>query len=362
MGAGGSDRIARWVRPEVRALSSYGVPAASGLIKLDAMENPYPWPGKLVDAWLEELRKISVNRYPDPSAPLLRQALAETLGLPAGMEILLGNGSDELIQLLTLPLAAPGRVVLAPEPTFVMYRRVAIAAGMEYVGVPLQGADFALDREAMLRALARYQPALVFLAYPNNPTGNLFDAQTVRAIIEAAPGLVVVDEAYAPFAETSLMGYLEAYPHFFLLRTLSKLGLAGLRLGLLVGAPAWLAEFDKLRLPYNINALTQASAVFALAHYDVLQAQAAQIRQERELLREALEGFPALAVWPSRANFLLLRVPQGRAEAIFAGLRSHGILIKNLHGSSPLLVDCLRITVGRPEENQALVQAFREVL
>lgn len=356
------ERIARWIRPEIQALRAYHVPPAAGLIKLDAMENPYAWPRPVVDDWLETLRGVSLNRYPDPSAVDLKRELRAFFGVPAGMELLLGNGSDELIQIIALALAAPGRAALAPQPAFSMYRMISVFAGLEFVGVPLRAGDFALQREAMLEAIARHRPALVLLDYPNNPTGGLFDPATVRAVIEAAPGLVVVDEAYQAFSETTLMDWLRECPNLLVLRTLSKMGLAGLRLGMLAGRREWIAELDKIRLPYNINVLTQASAAFALRHRAMLEEQAGRIRAERERLTAALRGCRGLTVYPSRANFILFRAPAGRGSAIFAGLRERGVLIKNLDGADAALRDCLRVTVGTPEENQAFMAALTALL
>ncbi|MBU1193012.1 MAG: histidinol-phosphate transaminase [Gammaproteobacteria bacterium] len=353
--------IEHWVPAAIRALSAYHVPDPGNCIKLDAMENPYQWPPELVTAWLERLRTVSLNRYPDPSARSLQQALRTAMRIPDAIDVLLGNGSDELIQMIIQTLAAPGRVILAPEPTFVMYRLIAQVVGVKFAGVPLTD-NFQLDMDAMLEAIDLHQPAVVFLAYPNNPTGNLFEAKAIRRIIEASPGLVVVDEAYAAFASDSFMGLLGEYSNLLVLRTVSKMGLAGLRLGLLAGPPAWLGEIDKTRLPYNINVLTQVSAEFALEHRDVLDTQTAQIRADREVLLKALQAFPGLRVYPSEANFILFRTPAGRADKIFAGLRERGILIKNLHGAGGALTDCLRVTVGTPAENSAFVDALRALL
>ncbi len=350
---------ARWIRPEVAALTAYHVPPADGLIKLDAMENPYPLPADLVDLWLERLRGVALNRYPDPGASALKARLREVMGLPADQGLVLGNGSDELIQMLALAVAGPGRVVLAPEPGFVMYRMIARFTGMDYVGVPLRE-DFDLDAEAMLAAIERHRPALVFLAYPNNPTGNLFDEAAMERIIEAAPGLVVVDEAYTAFAEASFLDRLGAHPNLLLMRTLSKLGLAGLRLGLLAGPTPWLDEIDKVRLPYNVNSLTQASAEFALDHYRVFEEQTRRIRLERERLASELAALPGLTVFPSRANFLLVRLRD--PDALFDHLLARGILVKKLHGSHPALAGCLRFTVGSEEENARLLAAVAEFL
>jgi histidinol-phosphate aminotransferase len=354
--------IDRLIRPEIRALQAYQVPDAAGLVKLDAMENPYTWPQGLRREWLGVLASVDVNRYPDPRGRELQSALREAMGVPAGIGLLLGNGSDELIQMLALALARPGRKVLSVDPGFVMYRLIAGLAGMDYVGVPLGAEDFSLDLPAVLEAMERELPVLTFLAFPNNPTGNLFDEAAVSRIIEAAPGLVVVDEAYAPFADATFMGRLGAWPSLLVMRTVSKMGLAGLRLGLLAGPEAWLAEIDKTRLPYNVNVLTQVSAAFALRHREVFEDQTRRIRAERGRLFAALSGLDGVNPYPSDANFILLRVPRERAGQIFEAIKARGVLVKNLDGAHPLLADCLRVTVGLPEENDAFLAALEKSL
>ena len=354
--------IRRLVRPAVQAMQAYHVPPASGLVKLDAMENPYPWPGELGDAWLRSLADISANRYPDPTAGAVKERLRREAGVPESAELLLGNGSDELIQLLGLALGGADRTVLAPGPGFVMYRLIAGFTGMEFQEVPLRDGDFSLDEGAMLAAIAEHQPALIYLAYPNNPTGNAFDDNVMRAVIEAAPGLVVVDEAYEPFCGRSWMAALDDYDHLLVMRTVSKMGLAGLRLGYLAGHPDWLEQLEKCRLPYNINALTQASAAFALDHADVLRRQTEALKVERGRLIDALEAQAGLTVWPSDANFITFRTPAGRAGAVHASLREQGVLIKCLDGSHPMLRDCLRVTVGTPDENTRFLGALETAL
>jgi histidinol-phosphate aminotransferase len=351
----------RWIRREIQALTAYHVPDRGNLIKLDAMENPYRWPDALVDEWLDSLRSVELNRYPDPGAGALTAKLKQSMQVPDDMQLILGNGSDELIQMLALALAENDRVILAPEPTFVMYRMIAAFAGMQYHAVPLAD-DFSLDVDATLAALSQHQPAIVFLAYPNNPTGTLFSAAAVEAVIEAAPGLVVVDEAYAPFTDASFMARLGKAPNLLVLRTVSKMGLAGLRLGLLAGPAAWLGEIDKVRLPYNINVLTQVSALFALEHKATLDAQTAQIRRDRAQLFTALAAIDAIEPYPSEANFILFRTPPRQAGAVFAALKSQGVLIKNLSSTGGRLQDCLRVTVGTPEENAAFLAALRNAL
>ncbi len=347
------------VRPELRALSPYHVPDSSGLVKLDAMENPYSWPGDLRDQWLQQLSRVSVNRYPDPAARPLKSRLRDTMGIPQGADILLGNGSDEIIQLLAMAFAIPGRSVMAPEPSFAMYRMIATYLGLPFIAVPL-GADFELDSESMRTAMAAHEPAVTFLAQPNNPTGNVFEAEAIRSVIGAAPGIVVVDEAYFPFTDETMLPEVLAHPNLLVMRTVSKMGLAGLRLGFLVGAREWLAEIDKLRLPYNINVLTQLSAEFALDHVSVLTEQTQRIRRDRNALARGLGAVEGIRVFPSEANFLLFRTPPSRADAIFQDLRSRGVLIKNLSGQQGPLKDCLRVTVGTAAENCAFLDALRD--
>ena len=356
------NRIQRLIRPEVLALHAYGVADPGDLIKLDAMENPYGWPESVKRAWAEVLVGIDINRYPDAAADDLRQLLHGYMGVPKTMGLMLGNGSDELIQIILMALSTNGAKVLAPVPTFVMYAMTAQFVGMEFVGVALNAEDYSLDRTAMLDAIAEHDPAVVFLAYPNNPTGNLFDRPTIENILEASNGLVVVDEAYHAFAGRSFMNELEKYDNLLVMRTVSKLGLAGLRLGLLAGDRRWLSEFNKVRLPYNINSLTQVSARFVLEQDEFLQRQTANIVQERGRLADALKNLAGVRVWPSNANFILFRTEQRDAGEVFEGLKRAGILIKKLDGSHPLLRNCLRVTVGLTEENDAFLKALATLL
>ena len=345
------------IRDEIRALSAYHVPDSGGMIKLDAMENPHALPAALRAEIALGVAQVAINRYPDPAATDLKRRLREVMQIPARMEIMLGNGSDELIQIVSMAVAKPDAVLLAVEPSFVMYRMIAAYTGMRYVGVPLES-DFSLNLEGTLAAIQAHQPALVFIAYPNNPTGNLFDAHAVSRIIQAAPGLVVVDEAYHAFAAASFMSRLDDYPNLLVMRTLSKSGLAGLRLGFLVGRAAWLNELDKLRLPYNINSLTQAVAQQILQHTDVLDEQAQQIKAQRAVLQQQLSALAGVETYPSDANFILLRVAE--ADRVFARLKQRGVLIKNLNHSHAMLNNCLRVTVGTAQENATFMQALQE--
>lgn len=358
----GDADVARWIRPEVRALSSYHVTDPGECVKLDAMENPYSWPPQVVEEWLERLRGVCVNRYPDPEARVLAARLRTAMAVPEDAALLLGNGSDELIQIIALAVSDAGRTVLTPEPTFVIYRSVATVCGLRYASVPLRATDFALDMEAMRRAITRYQPAVIFLASPNNPTGNVFAAEEIAEIIDLAPGLVVIDEAYAPFARISVMDQVGCRENLLVMRTLSKVGLAGLRLGVLAGTAGCIRELNKIRLPYNVNTLTQVSAEFALTHQGLFDEQIRKIRHSRSELFRALQQRTAVHPWPSQANFLLFRVSACSAASLFDGLRARGVLIKNMDGSNPLLANCLRVTVGTAAENRVFLNALDRAL
>lgn len=347
------------IRDDIRALTAYHVPDSSGMVKLDAMENPYGLPPALRARIARLVEDASLNRYPDPGASQLKARLRETFAAPEAAELLLGNGSDEILQMLVLAAARPGAVVLGVEPSFTMFRMIAAFAGVRYVGVELRD-DFALDVGRILAGIEQHRPGLIFLAYPNNPTGNLFDAAGIERIIAAAPGMVLIDEAYHAFAGRSFMARVPQQANLLVMRTLSKLGLAGIRLGVLAGRGEWIAQLDKLRLPYNVNTLTQLVACEVLQHEAVLTEQAAAIKLERGRLLRGLQEVPGLTAYPSDANFLLFRI--GNAERVFDGLKQRGVLIKSLHGSHRLLANCLRVTVGTPQENDAFLAALTRTL
>ena len=330
------------------------------MIKLDAMENPFAFPESLADGLSGELATAMLNRYPSAAASELKAEIRLAMHIPAPLDILLGNGSDEIIQLIAMATAKPGASLLSVEPAFAMFRMIATFCGLHYIGVPLR-ADFSLDQAALLAAMTRKQPAVTFIAYPNNPTGNLFDRTAIREIIAAAGhygGLVVIDEAYFAFSRESFIDEIAGHPNAVLMRTVSKLGLAGIRLGMLIGRAEWLEQFDKLRLPYNINVLTQTAASYAMRHYAMLLRQTELLKAERSRLAVALERIERIQHFPSEANFILIRVPD--AALTFRRLVSRKILIKNPSASHPLLTNTLRLTVGTPAENDALIAALED--
>ena len=356
------ERLQKWIKPELLEASAYHVPDAEGFIKLDAMENPYCLPDELRGEILDAISGSEINRYPDPDASNLKRSLRKAMGIPESMEIMLGNGSDELIQIIALAVAHSGESILAPQPGFVMYKIIADTVGARFVGVDLWHDDFSLDTEAMLLAIKQYQPAVVFLAYPNNPTGNLFDENSISEIIDAAPGLVVLDEAYSAFSEKSFMQRLGEFDNLLVMRTLSKSGLAGLRLGILIGPALWLEQLDKLRLPYNINTLSQKLAELILSRYDILEKQAEAICASRSSLFKQLQAIDDVHPWQSFANFILFKSTNKSADVVSAALIEQGILIKNVSSNFPALKDCLRVTVGTEDENEAFIAALKSAL
>ncbi|WP_295643732.1 histidinol-phosphate transaminase [uncultured Methylibium sp.] len=355
-------RLARFLRQDVQSMHAYAIQPSAGYVKLDAMENPHRLPAVLQAELGQRLGALALNRYPGTRTDELRAALARHAGMPEGCALMLGNGSDELISLLAMACDVPGATVLAPLPGFVMYEMSAKLQGLRFIGVPLT-ADFELDEAAMLAAVREHRPAITYLAYPNNPTANLWDDAVIERIVEAVHehgGLVVMDEAYQPFASRSYLERLARHDHVLLMRTLSKFGLAGVRLGYLIGPAALVAEIDKVRPPYNVSVLNCEAALFALEHEDEFAHQAAALRSERTRLVAALRAMPGVTPHPSEANMVLVRVPD--AKAVFDGLKARGVLVKNVSGLHPLLANCLRLTVGLPAENDQMIAALKGIL
>lgn len=375
--------IQRRIRQDVQSMHAYAIQDSKGMVKLDAMENPHRLSLALQEALGKRLGALAFNRYPDGRVNDLRHALAAYADMPAGMDIMLGNGSDELISLLAMACDVPPQpgqtdfakpVILAPVPGFVMYAMSAQLQGLDFCGVPLT-ADFALDVPAMVQAIETQQPAIVYLAYPNNPTANLWDAADMRAVVaaaRAAGSIVAIDEAYQPFSSRSWLDEMRADPaanaHVLLMRTLSKFGLAGVRLGYMMGPAALVAQVDKVRPPYNISVLNYECALFALEHAEEFSAQARDICAQRATLLGALRALPGLKTWDSDANMVLVRVlgegpaDVNSAQKVFDGLKARGILVKNVSKMHPLLAQCLRLTVGTANENAQLLKALQESL
>jgi len=352
------------LRPELQAMHAYQVADATGLVKLDVMESPYGLPKELAEEVGRLVSGLSLNRYPVPTAHKLRALIRQVMQVPAGCDVLLGNGSDECIQYITASVAREGAVVMAPAPSFAMFSMHAFFFRLRFVGQPLRE-DFSLDAEAFLAAMAKERPALVWIAYPNNPTGNAFPVADIERIVRAAPGLVVLDEAYQPFAGgASFMPRLAEFENMVVMRTVSKIGMAGLRLGYVAGRPEWIEAFNKVRSPFNVNVVTEAVATKLLENKAVLDALAAKVLAERERMRPELERLPGLKVYPTAANFFLVRVTggEGAGTRVFDRLKAQGVLVKDFSGGLPSLDNCLRLTVGTPDENRILLTAMREAL
>ncbi len=358
------------IRHDLQDMQAYTVQDAVGMVKLDAMENPHRLSPDLQAQLGARLGAVAVNRYPGSRIDDLKQAIAIHTGMPEGYSLMLGNGSDELISLLSLACQTPGAVALAPEPGFVMYAMSAKLQGLRYVPVALRE-DFELDEAAMSEAIAAHQPAIMYLAYPNNPTANLWDSQVMRRLIaqvSAYGGWVVLDEAYQPFSSETWLEEIKRDPsanaQVLLMRTLSKFGLAGVRIGYMLAPDKVIQQLDKIRPPYNISVLNAECALFALEHADVFEKQAADVCHERERMLKQLAAYPGVTFYPSQANMFLLRL-QGDDEAatqVFNALKARNILVKNVSKMHPVLHHCLRITVGTSTENDQLLTALKEIL
>ena len=348
-------------RKEILNMSAYKVAEAKNLIKLDAMEKPYLWPENLKEEWLNILNACPINRYPDPGAKELTSIIKKTNKIPEQCEILLGNGSDEIIQLLMMALPSDAQV-LAPNPSFVMYQQIALSLGLKYQTVSLLADNFELDLTGFLSVIEKHQPSLIFLAYPNNPTGNLFKESDIEKIINVSKGLVIIDEAYAPFANASFIHKLTEYNNLLVMRTVSKLGLAGLRLGYITGKKEIIEQLNKIRLPYNINSLTQLTAEFALKNQSLFKQQTKQICKDRTIVFKQLKEISGISAFNSSANFILFKSGKNQANKTFEDLKKQGILIKNLSPQSGLLTDCLRVTIGKPEENKGFIDALSKIV
>ena len=344
------------VHPQIRELNAYRVQPNDCEIKLDAMESPYGISESLLELWHQQLERVDVNRYPDASAKALKKGLRGVFEIPDNFDVTLGNGSDELLQLIQLAVGGHGRCIMAPQPSFVMYEIIARYTRGNFIGVDLDE-HFQLPEDEWLSSVESSRPDCVFFSYPNNPTGNLFPPDVIEETARLTDGLVVVDEAYHAYSSESMMSAMNNHENLVIVRTLSKSGLAGLRVGYLVSHPSWGHEFEKLRLPYNIGSLHQETAVFALNHWDEIQ-MSEHIITERSRVSSVLKKDDRIKVYPSDTNFITVRVKQGRASELFEALKSDGILIKILDGAHRILSNCLRITIGTMAENDLMCNSL----
>jgi histidinol-phosphate aminotransferase len=346
------------IKEEVLAQKAYGVEHAACPVKLDANENPLAIPGPLRKRFAARLASVSLNRYPEAGSPALAARFAKVFGVGED-QVVLGNGSDELIQILCTAVARPGAEVMIPIPTFAMYRITAQNAGCRVAAVPLD-AEFDLDLAAMRERIAAHPPALTFLAWPNNPTGNCFRRDRIEAILRESPGIVVVDEAYFHFSGQTFLPLLGRHENLVILRTLSKAGFAAMRIGLLIGPPALVHELDKVRLPYNLNALSQAAAGFYLDHEETFLKQAEKIRRWRGELFAAMKKIPGIHPRPADANFIFFGCDFD-ADRVYSKLMERGILIKNFNAPGAMR-NFMRVTVGTREENSRFIEELQDII
>lgn len=345
------------VNKKIWEQSGYLAPEYESGIKMDANENPFVLEEPLKKKLFSEMRKVALNRYPEAGALKLRERFAKYFGVKKEM-IMLGNGSDELIQLLCMTLKGKISGVMVPVPTFSMYKIIAINTGNKILEIPLDK-NFDLDVKAMTGKMKSNYPALIFLSYPNSPTGNLFSRSRIEALIKKTPGIVVIDEAYAAFSNASLMPLLKKYDNLVFLKTLSKAGMAAIRLGFLIGNKNLVAELDKVRLPYNINWLSQVAASFYLDNQREFSAQIAKIIKNREELYLQMKKIDGITLYPSRANFVFFSCAFD-SDRIYDKLASAGVIVKNL--DSRLTRNCIRVTVGNRRENAVFLSALKSAI
>ncbi len=347
------------VRDDLRALEGYHSAQVQVDVRLNTNESPYPPP----DGWLADvgaaLATIDWRRYPDRGATALRAAIARWHHVRPE-QVFAANGSNEVLETLLLTYGGTGRTVVTFEPTYMLHGHIARLSGATVVEGERQ-ADFSLDPAHAVDLVERIQPVVTFLCSPNNPTGVVEDPTLVRRLLDVAPGLVVVDEAYAQFADWSALDLVGDDVPLVVVRTFSKTwSMAAARLGYLVG-PSWLvAELEKVVLPYHLDAFKQEAGRLALAHVDEMDARVKQIVDERERLVEGLRQLPVDVV-PSGANFVLFRPRRRSGRDTWTGLVDRGVLVRDCSGW-PRLADCLRVTVGTPEENDRFLAELREVL
>ena len=346
------------IKEELLAQKAYAVENTACPVKLDANENPLAIPGPLRERFAARLASVSLNRYPEAGSPALAARFAKVFGV-GGDQVVLGNGSDELIQILCTAVARPGAEVMIPIPTFAMYRIAARNAGLKVAAIPLDG-EFDLDLVAMRERIAAHPPVLTFLAWPNNPTGNCFRRDRIEAILRESPGIVVVDEAYFHFSGQTFLPLLGRHENLVILRTLSKVGFAAMRIGLFIGPPALIHELNKVRLPYNLNAMSQAAAGFYLDHEGTFLKQAEEIRRWRGELFAAMKTIPGIHPRPTDANFIFFDCDFD-ADRVYIQLMERGILIKNLNTPGTMR-NFMRVTVGTREENAMFIEVLQDII
>ncbi|HLA48597.1 MAG: histidinol-phosphate transaminase [Nitrospinae bacterium RIFCSPLOWO2_12_39_16] len=350
--------ISNLVKKSIQKLKPYHIENTPCRIKLDAMENPYPLSKALMKKVLEGIKGIKINRYPDPLASRLKDIIASDIKAPID-NIIIGNGSDELIQLILTAFGEHGDRVLLSIPTFSMYGIIARSLSLMPEGVPLDK-NWELPLNKFLSDMERIKPKVIFISYPNNPTGNSFDRESILKVLEKATGIVVIDEAYYNFSRKTFLPYLKEYKNLIILRTLSKIGMAGLRVGYLMADKEICQELNKVRLPYNSNALSQEIASIILENRTEIQKQIGAIISERDRLMEGFKEIKGIEPYPSETNFILFKIDRDSKE-VFDRLSDNGILVRNF-GNDDYLKNCLRVTIGTSEENDEFLDEIKKII
>ncbi len=349
--------ILNLVKKDVRELKPYQVENIPCRVRLDAMENPYHLPESLMIKILEGVKRVEINRYPDPIASRLKGIISSDVNVPLD-NIIIGNGSDELIQMILTVFGEEGDKVLFPAPTFSMYGIISKSLSLKTEVVPLSE-DWELPLDKFLHEIERIKPKVIFISYPNNPTGNCFDRGSILKILERAQGIVVIDEAYYNFSKKTFLSYLKEFKNLIIIRTLSKIGMAGLRIGYLMADKEICRELNKVRLPYNSNSVSQEIASIILENRAEINRQIEAIISERGRLIDGLKGIKGVKPFPSETNFILFKTAKDGKE-VFSRLANSGILVRNF-GSESYLKDCLRVTVGTPEENDEFLNTMKKL-
>ena len=348
--------LMKLIQRNVLSLEPYHVEDNDCEIKLHANENPFPPSKELLDLFSASLQKLQLNRYPDPDSKALKDSIANRLDIKTE-RLVIGNGSDEIILFLLQVFCQEGDTIIFPEPTFAMYSIIAQSLSIKSASISLDS-QWNFNADALLRSAEENNSRIIFLSYPNNPTGNCFSDIQVQKVIESFQGIVVIDEAYHDFSRKSFINQIEEHNNLVVLRSLSKIGLAALRVGFGVADPLVINEINKVRLPYNSNTISQTFAEHLTTNFEAVQEQIDSIVDERHRLLGELQKIKSVTAFPSDSNFILFKTEKS-ANNIFTYLSKNGILVRNL-SSHPKLNNCLRVTVGTKNENDRFLSKLKD--
>lgn len=346
-----------YVREAVKKLVPYKVSKVNGALKLDAMENPYNLPEDILQEVAKEIKELRFNRYPNPVCEELRKTISSTYKLPEEY-ILIGNGSDELILDLLLSFGRSDCQVVYPSPTFEVYGIVAKMLGLKTKEITLEK-NYEIDPQKIIDC---GKGNIIFISYPNNPTGNCFSEESIYKIIKDASSLVVIDEAYFGFSKKTFLLDIKRYPNLIISRTFSKMfSLAALRVGFLCASPEIVNILLKVKLPYNVNSFSQIAAKIILSKNGYFKEKAEEIIEERERIYNSLREIKEITPYSSEANFILFKVKNSKSDYIYESLIKEGIIIRSFRNTPPV-ADCLRISIGTREENDIFMEKLKKIL